>query len=101
MVHESRDDWRTAETEHLLDAFVALTTTDEAAAFLRDLCTHKEVTEMTRRWTIARMLDRGLSYREIAEQTGGSTATVTRVSQWLHHGMGGYELLLARTKDEA
>lgn len=98
MVTESRDDWRNEQAESLLSALVSLTSTDEAAAFIRDLCTHKEVTEMARRWAIVRLLDEGSSYREIADETGVSTATVTRVSQWLHHGMGGYELMLARTK---
>ena len=101
MVHESRDDWRNDETNSLLDAFISLQTPDEAAAFLRDLCTHREVTEMASRWTIVRLLDEGLSYREISDKTGVSTATVTRVSQWLHHGMGGYELMLERTKDQS
>lgn len=100
MVTESRDDWRNEQAESLLSAIVSLQSPDEAAAFLRDLCTHKEVTEMASRWTIVRLLDQGLSYREIADQTGVSTATVTRVSQWLHHGMGGYELILDRLKDE-
>ncbi len=101
MVTESRDDWRNPQTDSLLSALVALTSIDEAAAFFRDLCTHKEVTEMARRWAIVRLLDEGHSYREIADETGVSTATVTRVSQWLHHGMGGYELMLARLKDTA
>lgn len=100
MVTESRDDWRNEQTEGLLAALVRLNSLDEAAAFLRDLCTHKEVTEMASRWTIVRLLDQGMSYRDIAHQTGVSTATVTRVSQWLHHGMGGYELMLARLKDD-
>lgn len=96
-----RDDWRTAEAEDLLRAFVTLETEDEVAAFLRDLCTHREVTEMSHRWQIAQLLEDGLPYREIAEKTGASTATVTRVAQWLHHGMGGYRLALSRLQEPA
>lgn len=94
-----RDDWRTPETEDLLEAIVRIETAEEAGAFLRDLCTHKEVTEMSHRWQIVQLLDEGLPYREIAERSGASTATVTRVAQWLNHGMGGYRLLLDRIKE--
>lgn len=94
------DDWKTDDTDRLMEAFVTLTTPDEVGTFLRDLCTHREVTEMASRWTIVRLLDQGLSYRDIAEQTGASTATVTRVAQWFHHGMGGYQTALERTKDQ-
>ena len=67
-----------------------------AARFLRDLCTRRELTEMAHRWAVAQLLDRGLPYREISEQVGASTATVTRINEWLHHGTGGYRLVLDR-----
>ena len=70
-------------------------------AFLRDLCTHREVTEMSHRWHIVRLLNDGIPYREVAEKTGASTATVTRVAQWLNHGMGGYRLALDRMTESA
>jgi TrpR-related protein YerC/YecD len=92
----SDDDWRNADMTALLDAILALDTRDEAAAFLRDLCTRRELEEMRSRWAVARLLADGHPYREIAELTGVSTATITRISQWLHHGMGGYRLALER-----
>lgn len=92
----SRDEWRTAETDPLLDAVVALRNREEAASFLRDLCTLRELEEMTQRWTVVRLLAGGLSYREIADQTGVSTATITRINQWLQHGTGGYRMMLGR-----
>ena len=49
------------------------------------------------RWQIVRLLDQGLPYLEIAERVHTSTATVTRVAQWLRHGAGGYTLALERT----
>ena len=73
-------------------AILSLETVDEAAAFFRDLCTLAELDAMSQRWQIVLLLEQGLPYREIAEQTGSSTATVTRISQWLHHGAGGYRL---------
>ena len=68
----------------------------DAASFLRDLCTHKELTDLTGRWAIVRHLEAGLAYREIAERCHTSTATVTRVNQWLQHGTGGYRTVLSR-----
>lgn len=95
------EDWKTEPVSDLCDAIAQMRSADEIGSFLRDLCTHKEITDMAARWHIVRLLDRGLSYREIAHQTGASTATVTRVSQWLHHGTGGYQLTLGRIgKDE-
>lgn len=90
------DDWQTSETEPLLEAIVSLRTQDEAAAFLRDLCTFRELEEMTQRWAVVRLLAEGMSYRDIADRTGASTATVTRINQWLQHGMGGYGMMLER-----
>ena len=92
----SPDDWRTEDIDRLCEALLSLETVDETAQFLRDLCTRRELTEMAHRWAVARLLDRGLPYREIAEQVGASTATVTRINEWLHHGMGGYRLALDR-----
>lgn len=96
----SQGDWKTEDTDQLAEAIVALTTPDEVASFLRDLCTHKELTEMAHRWLTVRLLDEGLSYRDIADRSGVSTATVTRVAQWFHHGTGGYQTALTRLKDK-
>jgi TrpR-related protein YerC/YecD len=95
------DDWRSEEADHLLRAVVSLETVDEAARFLRDLCTRRELGELAQRWAVARLLDEGLPYREIADRVGASTATVTRINQWLHHGMGGYRLMLDRLGPKA
>lgn len=93
------EDWRTEPVIALSEAIACLGSTDEIAELLRDLCTRREISEMASRWQIVRLLDQGLSYRDIAQQTGASTATVTRVSQWLHHGTGGYQLALDRLKE--
>ncbi len=90
------DDWRNASTAALMDAIVDLTTRDEAARFFRDLCTRRELEEMTSRWEVVRRLAEGHSYREIHELTGVSTATITRIAQWLRHGTGGYVEALER-----
>lgn len=90
------DDWRTAEAEALFDAVLRLETRTEAERFFRDLCTLNEIHDMAQRWSIVRMLDRGLHYAQISRETGASTATITRIASWLHHGEGGYREALDR-----
>ena len=80
----------------LADAVVLLRDRDEARRFLRDLCTLPELEALTHRWQTVLLLERGLPYVEIAERVPTSTATVTRVAQWLRHGSGGYRLVLDR-----
>ena len=92
------ESWRTDQTEALFDAFLRLETREEAAVFLRDLCTLGELHDLANRWAVVRLLDEGLHYAEISERTGASTATITRIAQWLKHGEGGYRLLLERTR---
>jgi TrpR-related protein YerC/YecD len=89
-------DWRDPATDDLLAAIVALP--DEAAAsrFLRDLCTLRELHDMAQRWQVVQLLNLGRHYGEISRETGASTATITRIAQWLNHGMGGYREALAR-----
>src|ERR671937_99400 len=85
--------------DDLADAVLTLESRDEVRRFLRDLCTLTELEAMAHRWQIAQLLDRGrLSYVEIADEVGGSTATVTRVAHWLRHGAGGYRLALDRLR---
>lgn len=92
------ESWRTDQTEALFDALLRLETRDEAASFLRDLCTLGELHDLANRWAVVRLLDDGLHYAEVSERTGASTATITRIAQWLKHGEGGYRLLLERTR---
>ncbi len=91
------DDWRNEDTRQLFETILMLESVDEAAAFFRDLCTRRELEEMSSRWTVARLLEQGLSYREISAQTGASTATITRINQWRQHGAGGYRAMLDRS----
>jgi TrpR-related protein YerC/YecD len=84
--------------DELAAAFLTLRNVDEAKRFLRDLCTRGELEALAHRWQIVRLLQEGIPYLEIAQRVHTSTATVTRVAQWLHHGVGGYELALRRTR---
>lgn len=89
-------DWRTPDIEALLEAILRLDTPDDAARFFRDLCTIGELHDMAQRWAVVRMLEAGLHYAEISRATGASTATITRIASWLHHGEGGYRAMLDR-----
>jgi TrpR-related protein YerC/YecD len=84
------------ELDALAEAILSLNTSDEIKRFLRDVCTRAELEALAHRWLIARLLDEGLPYLAVAERAEGSTTTVTRVSQWLHHGAGGYRIALDR-----
>ena len=91
------DAWRNPAFDQLCDAFLALRTREEAAAFLRDICSLHELEALSHRWQAARMLDQGTPYARVAGELQASTATVTRVAHWLNHGEGGYRLVLDRT----
>jgi TrpR-related protein YerC/YecD len=82
----------------LTEALLTLRTADEVSRFLRDLCTLPELEALAHRWQTVRLLDEGVPYVEIAGRVPTSTATVTRVSQWLRHGTGGYRIALDRVK---
>jgi TrpR-related protein YerC/YecD len=88
------------ELDALAEAIRSLRDDDEIKRFLRDLCTRAELEALAHRWLIARLLDEGLPYLTVADRAEGSTTTVTRVSQWLHHGAGGYLIALERTKQK-
>lgn len=80
----------------LFKAFTAIGSEKEAACYLRDLCTLDELEKMAERWQVARLLKKGLPYRDIAKKTGASTTTVTRVAYWLEKGEGGYRSMLKK-----
>ena len=98
MPEERIEEWPTPDAADLFRTIRLLRTDEEVERFFRDLCTISELEAMAHRWQVARLLDEGLPYQEIARVTGASTATVTRVAQWLRHGEDGYRLMLDRTK---
>ena len=91
-------DWRTPDTDALVDAILRLDSPEAALRFFRDLCTLGELHDMAQRWAVVRMLDEGLHYADISRRTGASTATITRIASWLNHGEGGYREMLDRVK---
>jgi TrpR-related protein YerC/YecD len=87
-----------AARSSLAEAFLAMETADECRALLKDLTTPAELEALVDRWRVVRLLDQGLPYREIHDQTGVSVTTVGRVARFLEQGNGGYQLALERLK---
>lgn len=83
-------------TKVLFNAILQLKTQEECESFFIDLCTVKELKEISQRFEVARLLSEGLVYADIAEKTGASTATISRVNRALNYGEGGYETIIAR-----
>lgn len=102
MAMSSETSYRDVESiralDELADAVLSLRDRDEARRFLRDLCTLPELEALVHRWQTVRLLEEGVPYLEIAERVPTSTATVTRVAQWLRHGTGGYRIALDRAR---
>ena len=90
--------WITPATIDLFQTIVGLKSLEETERFFRDLCTIPELHTLAHRWEVAKLLDQGVPYADIAERTGASTATITRINTWRRFGMGGYRLLLDRRK---
>jgi TrpR-related protein YerC/YecD len=83
------------ETE-LYKAILRLKTPEECRSFFKDLCTPAELEAFADRWRVARMLNEKKSYRTIAEETGVSVTTVTRVARFLREVNSGYKVVIER-----
>lgn len=82
--------------DSLFQAILALENKDECYAFFEDLCTVNELLSLSQRYEVAHMLRDKKTYLEIAEKTGASTATISRVNRSLNYGSDGYELVFNR-----
>ena len=86
----------TPDTKALFEAILSLESVQECAAFFEDVCTIKEIQDISQRYAVARMLDRGEKYQSIEEATGASTATISRVNKCLAYGSGGYRTVIKK-----
>ena len=87
---------RTEAVDHLFDAILSLETKEECYDFFEDLCTVNELLSLSQRFEVASMLRNHKTYLEIAEKTGASTATISRVNRSLSYGNDGYQLVFER-----
>ena len=87
-------------SDTLYKAFLTLQTEEECRQFMEDLCTVSELKAMEQRIEVATLLDKGMIYSQILEQTGASSATISRVNRCLQYGAGGYRTVLPRLKEK-
>lgn len=87
---------RTSAVETLFEAIIQLKSVDECFDFFEDLATINEILSLSQRFEVARMLRQHKTYLEIAEKTGASTATISRVNRSLNYGNDGYDMVFGR-----
>ncbi len=84
------------DLERLYEAVLSLKTTKECDKFFEDICTISELAAITQRLKVAFMLSEKQTCHDIAEKTGASTATISRVNRCLNYGPGGYNMVIER-----
>ncbi len=87
---------KTPAVEKLFEAVLSLENMEECFDFFEDICTINELLSLSQRFEVARMLREQRTYLEIAEQTGASTATISRVNRSLNYGNDGYDMVIKR-----
>ena len=87
---------KTEAVDKLFEAILSLESKDECYSFFEDLCTVNELLSLSQRYEVATMLSAKKTYLEIAEKTGASTATISRVNRSLNYGNDGYDMVFAR-----
>ena len=91
---------KTDAVDHLFQAILTLETPEECYAFFEDVCTVNELLSLSQRYEVAKMLREQRTYLDIAEQTGASPATISRVNRSLNYGNDGYDMVFARLVKE-
>ena len=91
---------KNADTDFLFDCVLSLKTREECYDFFEDLCTIRELESMAQRLHVAKLLVEGRVYSDIVEETGASTATISRVNRSLQGGNDGYSIVFDRMKDK-
>ena len=87
---------KTEAVDHLFQAILTLKDINECYSFFEDVCTVNELLSLSQRYEVARMLRQKKTYLEIAEKTGASAATISRVNRSLNYGNDGYDMVFAR-----
>ena len=87
---------RTEAVDFLFDAILSLKSREECYTFFEDVCTINELLSLSQRFEVAKMLREQETYLEIAEKTGASTATISRVNRSLNYGNDGYDMVFER-----
>ncbi len=88
--------WQNTRIKDFFRTILKLKDEKELSAFMRDVATLSELTEMAKRWEAVQLINKKTPYREVSEKTGLSTTTVSRVAYWLRNGEGGYDTALKK-----
>lgn len=91
---------RTEAVDSLFEAILCLKNKEECYTFFEDICTINELLSLSQRFEVAKMLREQRTYLDIAEKTGASTATISRVNRSLNYGNDGYDMVFKRMKNE-
>ncbi|MDO4788383.1 MAG: YerC/YecD family TrpR-related protein [Johnsonella sp.] len=94
------DKIKSEAVSHLFEAILSLKNREECYMFFEDICTVNELLSLSQRYEVAKMLREEKTYLEIAQETGASTATISRVNRSLNYGNGGYDMVFKRLKEE-
>ncbi len=94
------NDLHNAETDRLFKAILKLESIEDCYSFFEDICTIKELGDISQRLKVAEMLSDNKNYVEIARETGAGTATISRVNRCLNYGSGGYRNVLKKLAEE-
>lgn len=86
--------------DNLFEAILLLENEEDCYRFFEDICTIAELKALAQRLEVAKMLEQDVTYGSIAEQTGASTATISRVKKSLNYGADGYKAVLQRLKQK-
>ena len=87
---------RTEAVDYLFEAILSLKNKGECYTFFEDICTINELLSLSQRFEVAKMLREKKTYLDIAEKTGASTATISRVNRSLNYGNDGYDMVFER-----
>ena len=90
----------TESVDSLFDAILCLKDREECYTFFEDVCTVNELLSLSQRFEVAKMLREQKTYLDIAEKTGASTATISRVNRSLNYGNDGYDMVFKRMEQE-
>lgn len=83
-------------TDRLVDALLKLETREECYRLLEDLFTIREIEDLSQRFEVAELLNERVTYAEITQRTGASSATIGRVNRALTYGADGYRMIFER-----
>ena len=94
-------DIHTDAVNHLFDAILCLKDRDECYTFFEDICTINDLLALSQRFAVAHRLREQKTYLDIAEKTGASTATISRVNRSLNYGNDGYDMVFSRLEKKS